>query len=119
MIEMPTRVVVDYLRAFDLAAIFITSRANIPIDIVGGRNLSGCVQWAAWLDSLDAALASQLQVIGTDLRCAPRQGRFIGITVGQGAAAIEARARHIEHERVLERASGKAKALADWSRLSW
>jgi hypothetical protein len=57
-------------------------------------------------------------VIGADLRAAPRWGKLIGITVEQGAAAVEAAARRLSirlepHEAVIGRVKARVALLTD------
>jgi hypothetical protein len=90
-IELPSRAVVDYLKSFNIAAVFIiASRAGIQIG--AGRELpSGCAS-AWWCQHLVDAKHVVDVALACDLRRAPRRGPFFAVPPAVGCAAVEASA---------------------------
>jgi hypothetical protein len=120
-IELPTRAVRDYLRAFDLGAIYLVApRGDTPVGLGVGKQLPGDRRVAAcwWADSLSHAHDVADLVLGCDLRTAPRAGPMLAIAVPVACAAIAAAAARLSvrlvcHDVVVARASGLVTRLDD------
>jgi hypothetical protein len=108
------RAIADYLKSFDLAAVFIIStRAGIQLG--AGRELPRCE--AAWWcqQVVDAHMVVDLAV-RCDLRTAPRKGRFLAVPEPVGAAAVRSAAGRLgvslsDHAAVLAKAGAAVMRL--------
>jgi hypothetical protein len=111
------RALCDYLKSFDIAAVFIiASRAGIALG--AGRELPGGlrIEAAFWCQQLVDAHHVVDVALACDLRTAVRRGRFLAVPAPVGCAAVRDAAGRLgvslsENEAVLARAAAAVRRL--------